>query len=124
MRAVALILGLLATPAVAADQFDLVCTGKQRILPSRKWEPYQVRYRVDLARMIYCRFDCKATESIASADAARITFQLPASDRPATYVSHYVDRSDGHWQYYLAGDSETEGKCEPAPFSGLPAQKF
>ena len=115
---------LIAAPAMAADQFDLVCTGQQRILPSNRWHSYAVRYRVDLARMIYCRFDCKTTETIAAADAARITFQLPADGTPAAYLDHYVDRTNGRWTYYLGGDSDAEGTCQSAPFSGFPAAKF
>lgn len=124
MRAVILALGLLSTPAMASDQFDLICKGRQRILPSNHWRPYEVRYRVDLAQMIYCRFDCKSTESVAAADAARITFQVPASASRSAYIVHYVDRADGHWKYYVGGDSDAEGACEPKPFSGFPAAKF
>lgn len=93
-------------------------------MPSRKWRDYEVRYRVDVSRMIYCRFDCSATETLAAADAARITFQVPENDSAAAFIAHYVDRSDGHWTYFVGGDSEAKGVCERAPFSGFPAAKF
>jgi len=128
MRAFLLVLSLLATPAMAADQFDLVCKGQQRTSAAGKWKPYEVRYRVDLSEMVYCRFNCKTLETVESADAARIVFQSVQGRPGSTTALHYVDRSDGNWRYFLSGPvgliGDAEGHCEAAPFSGFPAAKF
>lgn len=130
MRLIALALLLIGSPAFAADQFDLVCTGKQRLRLTGDWKPVTVRYRVDLAAKVYCTFECASLSSIHSADAARITFQ--ASDEAASpasgYVDHYVDRTDGTWKNYVSTGRDLivddEGRCEPAQFSGFPSAKF
>lgn len=124
MRAIILILAMASVPAQAADQFDLVCTGNQRMLPSQRSQKVAVRYRIDVDRKIYCRENCASVFAIAKVDDARITFQTPQTDRPADLVIHFVDRVNGKWKYFLSGDSDTEGFCEPAPFSGFPAVRF
>jgi hypothetical protein len=121
--------GLVATPAMAADQFDLVCKGRQKTSISGAWKPYEQRYRVDVAAKTYCRYDCKAVESVKSVDAARIEFEASDRSEPGNVaLIHYVDRSDGKWVYLFSGGSSSfesvEGVCEPAPFTGLPATRF
>ena len=130
MRSIALALLFVASPAFAADQFDLVCTGKERVRVDGGWKPVTVRYRVDLSKKVFCAFECRSLQSISAVDAARITFQ--ASDEAAApdsgFVEHYVDRTTGAWKNYANTGRDLlvddEGKCEAAPFSGFPAAKF
>lgn len=129
MRAFLLGLAVISLPAQAADQFDLICKGRTKMSPVGRWQPYEQRYRVDLAAKTYCTFACKTVESIASVDAARIEFATSSEDEPGNVsVIHYVDRADGKWVYFISGGSgmfqSAEGVCEPAPFTGLPATKF
>lgn len=127
--ALAAALGTVATPAAAADQFDLICKGRQKTSIDGSWKPYEQSYKVDLTSKTYCTFKCELVESIASVDDARIAFQkTDEADAGAVTVFHYVNRSDGKWTYFFSGGSgsyeNTEGVCEPAPFTGFPAAKF
>jgi hypothetical protein len=124
MRALVTVLCLIATPAVAADQFDLTCKGRERPTAMSKWRPYEVRYRVDTSAKIYCRFTCEATETITSVDGAKIVFAKGEQRAGASTIIHYVDRTDGKWVYFISGMADAEGVCEVAPFSGFPNPKF
>jgi hypothetical protein len=115
---------LVASPAMAADQFDLVCKGREKASAIARWRPVEVRYRLDLSRKVYCRFDCTGLESIHSVDDARIDFAPPADAARGTTAVHYIERSDGRWTDFISGLGTREGVCEPAPFSGFPTPKF
>lgn len=129
MRMLVAILALIAAPASAAEQFDLICKGQQRQSVRGAWQPYEVRYRIDLASKTYCAWSCTKTEALADVSAARIDFQ--ASERKRrddTLTIHFVDRTTGDWQYYYSGAyglfGDAKGRCEPAAFSGFPPTKF
>ncbi len=112
---VALSLALLPAPALAADQFDLICKGDKET----------VRYRIDLAAGEWCWEKCEATIKIASATSSRITFM--DQDTPSLHATAFVDRASGEWwQSYRNSYSSAynHGFCTPAPFSGFPAAKF
>ncbi|QEH80827.1 hypothetical protein EIK56_22950 [Sphingomonas sp. C8-2] len=106
----------IASPAAAADQFDLVCTGKK-----------PQHFRVDLGQGVWCREECKNTLPIASISQTMIVFvdQQPKL-RGDPIHNLYVDRETGKLHEYswfpsfeLVG-STTDGICEPASFSGFP----
>jgi hypothetical protein len=130
MRSLALALLFFSSPALAADKFDLVCVGKQRLRIGGSWEPVTVRYRIDTSAKVYCAFECTSLEPIASVDAGRITFQQSDDAAPPSsgLTTHYVDRSTGSWKNYVNTGRDlivdAEGKCEAAPFSGFPPTKF
>ena len=126
---IALVGLLAAAPAMAEDQFDLVCKGRQRISAIGRWSVYENRYRIDLAAKSFCYFSCKGTEAIAHVEAGRIDFQKSDKNEPGNVtLIHYVDRSDGKLVYLFSGGSgtfqEVEARCEVAAFSGFPQPKF
>lgn len=116
MRSLLLVFGLLATPAVAAEQFDLVCTAKHD----------KARYRVDLARGEWCQDACKETSQIARVTPATIVLYQKdrAFERDDTALKS-IDRVTGEWtDLYTGGQYSSwaiKGKCVPATFSGFPA---
>lgn len=118
----------IATPAAAADQFDLVCTGmnKDTSLASRK--PIAKHYRVDLTSGRWCQDNCSATEPIASVAQDKIIFRSQAKQYARdTLIIEEVNRVNGEWTDVIFGAPpngnywNTSGKCEPAQFSGFPA---
>lgn len=117
MRALVLALTLVATPAAAADQFDLVCSGQYQRSAVAKPQPAERIYRVDLAARTWCIEDCSVVLPIADADTARITFQ--SFKRRGVEVKHWVDRTSGE-----VSDIDFTGKCEAAPFTPIPPRKF
>lgn len=112
-------LAALPGPALAADQFDLVC--------STQGAP--TRYRVDLTRNEACSGSCDRiwTMGEASSGELRLIHNPPKApgdlDERAT-----VNRLTGDYRYYNhipgLGARMKTGKCEVAPFSGFPAAKF
>lgn len=110
--------GATAAPAIAADQFDLICkAGKST-----------THYRVDLARNEACESTCDRVWKMGEATSGELKLinRVPAY-RGDLEERATVNRATGEYRYYssLSGhhDSE-EGKCEPAPFSGFPQAKF
>lgn len=109
----------IAAPAVAADQFDLICTSPTDKKPTR--------YRVDLAVGEWCEASCSATQKIAEVTSTSLTLKDEKQLRRGQMASrHWVNRVTGEWQYrfqWLGSPSFTTGHCEPAPFSGFGAEK-
>jgi hypothetical protein len=114
---------LVATPAAAADQFDLICTAKKE----------SQHYRVDLAKSEYCFGDCRQVMPIATITSGLIKFYDDEPKFPGDATKYnIVNRLTGEWQWYNysprlgPGAMDIKGTCEPAPFSGLgdAAQKF
>lgn len=119
MRALALALCLVATPAMAAEQFDLVCTAKKDT----------VRYRVDLAKGEWCVGSCATVLKVASVTSGTITLvdrepQFASDDRDL----NQIDRTTGEWTDISYGGRsspwERKGVCKVAEYSGMPAAKF
>lgn len=116
-RFAALALLAMSAPAVAADQFDLICTSK--------YHDATFHYRVDLAADLWCA--TSETKDIfgkrASNDrCAPVIFSGVGSDVLLfnSYAPfHQVDRVTGEW-YYKDGGEGYRGSCERAPFSGFP----
>lgn len=118
MRALFLALAMISTPAIAADQFDLVCKGGGK----------PVRYRIDLAKGEACSDSCDRVWKIGRVTSGEIS----VIDRAPNYANDLeermvVNRQSGEWRYFmsLSGKSATDqGTCEVATFSGFPAAKF
>ncbi|PTQ12963.1 hypothetical protein CLG96_02130 [Sphingomonas oleivorans] len=118
MRAIAFLAVTLATPGMAADQFDLVCVSKTQT----------VRYRVDLAKGEACSDSCDRVWKMGEAT----TGELRLIDKRPDYRGDLEERSvvsrqSGEWHYDMSmsgSSSSRDGKCDPAPFSGFPAAKF
>ncbi|MFN3858150.1 MAG: hypothetical protein ACK4RV_10390 [Caulobacter sp.] len=124
----ALIASLVAAPALAADQFDLLCTGTVKWRATGAAEPWSSRYRVDLAAKIWCQGECTETRPLVSADNSRIVFverDAPGQRRDLEW--HRVSRTTGKLTHYVSSGSlymDVEANCEPAAFSGMPRAKF
>ncbi len=125
MKAVILFLGLLSVPAVAADQFDLVCKGRERYSVSGKWHPKEYRYRIDLAAQRWCAGSCDGTRIIDRVSDG----VLSLLDKPQVPFSGYteslwINRRSGELRYLsnsrLGSYEEQEATCEPTAFSGFP----
>ncbi|HEX7856088.1 MAG TPA: hypothetical protein VF503_20600 [Sphingobium sp.] len=126
MRALILAVGLIAAPAVAADQFDLVCHGEVKHSPDGKWRPIDFRYRIDLVSRRWCDSECNGASDIAEVSDLQITLAANDQKYPGRiYESSWIDRLNGDLHYIYSGGlgsfEERRGKCEVAPFSGFPA---
>ena len=120
MRAVFLALALVSVPAAAAEQFDLICKAKND----------EVRYRIDLTSGEWCAGDCKVVMKIAEVTSGVITLydDKPTVKEPVTSYNT-INRISGEWRWYnydprYSTVQDVNGKCEPAEFTGFPAQKF
>jgi hypothetical protein len=105
---------------MAADQFDLVCSGDS--------EPW--RYRVDLAKNEWCAGVCDSSFSIASVTSTTLVLQdaQPQHLRGDT-IKNSISRVSGEWYFYrslpkIGFNRTVKGKCAVAPFSGFPTRKF
>ena len=116
--ALALTLGLLSAPAMAADQFDLICKSPEAT----------ERYRGDLAKGEACAYTCERTWKMGDATST----ELKIIDRRPEYrgdleEQSIVNRASGSWSYSMSMDGKPysrSGSCELAPFSGCPTGKF
>ena len=116
MRTVTVVLGLLAaTPAVAADQFDLVCSAKTETQ----------HYRLDLVKNEWCFGKCENVQKISSVTSGMITL---ADHQPAfrgDYTAYnQINRISGEWRWHSYNPRYTStmditGSCISAPFSGI-----
>ncbi|WP_347271819.1 hypothetical protein [Rhizorhabdus histidinilytica] len=121
----------IASPAAAADQFDLVCSGTRTWSTHGKPEPYQIRYRIDLSTGSWCREACTQVQPFASVDAGQLVFSKRDTGEPTDiWTLQRVNRSSGNWEYKITSPGingtkmEAKGHCEKADFSGFPPNKF
>lgn len=119
LRGWILVAAVIAAPAAAADQFDLICKAKKT----------EVRYRVDLSRGEWCSEDCRRVLPVANVTTGELTLEdvrPTRRDDPTSLIR--INRSTGQWHTFFAigslMPSGHDGLCEPAPFSGFPATKF
>lgn len=108
----------ISTPAMAADQFDLLCTFGET----------PVRFRVDLTRNEACRGDCLRVWKMGAVTSGEIrlmdTVKLYPDEVPQTMT---VNRQTGVLEHQIFGGAlpiVEHASCTPAPFSGFPAAKF
>lgn len=120
MRALALALCLVSTPALAAEQFDLLCKGDRETR----------QYRIDLTSGEYCFDKCVRIMKIAEVTAGMITLynDKPTVREPATSYNT-INRLTGEWRWYnydprYSTIQDVQGTCERKPFSGMPTAKF
>lgn len=109
---------IVATPAIAADQFDLMCTSNRG----------SDHYRIDLVRGEWCHDKCEAVFKIEEVTSGLLTLhnqQPTEEDRTTSYTR--INRVTGEWSMYYSTRYTTilrSGVCAPAPFSGMPQPKF
>lgn len=120
MRTIILATMLMATPAAAADQFDLVCTAKKE----------QQRYRIDLGAGEWCSGDCSTVRKIAEVTTGMITLVNLAPQPPRNETTYNrINRQTGAWEWFneepgYSSIQDIKGSCSASPFSGFPAAKF
>ncbi len=115
MRAIVLALGLLAAPAMAADQFDLIC----------KYGSTPIRYRIDVARGEACEEECARVWRMGPSTAGELrVLDLDSSDPTEVRQTITVNRQTGELKHWIAGRYVETAVCEAAPFSGFPSPKF
>lgn len=118
-RAFALVVAMVATPATAADQFDLVC----------QHEKGATRYRVDLAKNEACSDTCDRVWKMGPATTGELKLidQVPAYRGDLEELAT-VNRITGEYRYRSQFSNlratHREGRCEVTGFSGFPAAKF
>ncbi len=115
----------ISTPAIAADQFDLVCDGTVSAGSGRV--PWSERYSVDLARGVYCDGGCSMLHLIARVEPGIIWFATKSPLGNAIVVGSpfdlFVNRMDEKIFGNVVGGL-ADGKCTSAPFRPLPKPLF
>jgi hypothetical protein len=106
---------LIPTQAIAAQQFDLVCSGAY----ARIAAPFIPHFVVDLNTMEWC--DQNVCRKVREVTPSTITFRDGHSDQGDGGIE-YVDRQTG--ELIWINDGTSKAICTPAPFSGFKAAKF
>jgi len=115
MRAwMAILVGFVAAPAIAADQFDLACRVGNT----------PIRYRIDLARGNACEGGCERIWEMGPSTAGEIRLKDTTQNRDEIAQTVTINRQTGAWRHWIAGVGVEEGICEVAAFSGFPQTKF
>lgn len=128
MRLLIPLILLAASPAAAADQFDLACKGYKWTKIGGPSQDYSFRARIDLAAEKWCEGECKAALPIFSVtpdelvltDEGTLNSRIEMSRR-ATYdrktnAFHYLFLQTRPTDDYL----ETQTVCTTEPFTPLP----
>jgi len=118
MRLLFLAAAFAATPAMAADKFDLLCAfGKT-----------EIRYRVDIAGGEACEGACTRRWKLGAVTSGELTLLdtivNSPSEVPQTIV---INRQTGALRHWIGGPGRPlieDAICEAAPFSGFPEAKF
>jgi len=106
---------LAATPAIAANQFDLICTANKT----------KVHYRVDLDTGLYCEGSCFNTSKISDITPGTIVFER--HERAFAGDKEYLQqvRTNGAWIKYFDSGSGAKmpiwltGQCRRELFTGF-----
>lgn len=120
MRALVIALALIATPAAAAERFDLVCKGKKNTVE---------HYRIDLDRGEWCSDKCEMIQKISSVTSGLIVLAEHQPGYPGDRTSYNrINRVTGEWEWFhrdprFVETQDIKGSCEVAPFSGFPDAK-
>ena len=113
----------------AALAFNLICTGTAVMQHSHggseSREDLQ-EIRVDLQSRRFCLDTCERTVPIASISDGEIVFQDETSETGLMRIYRRVFRERGAFYAYIKLDAAiltTEGRCDPAPFTGFPERE-
>ena len=132
MRILMIGIALIATPAAAAEQFDLDCEGQKTEEVGANPVDEIVKLSVDLKSMQYCYRPCQKVLPVDQVFADRIILRsYTHSDRGVLISFHaQIDRKTGEYSYVVERKlpsfkkSVTLAMCQAAPFSGFPETKF
>lgn len=123
------VLAMLALSQPVERQFDLVCT---EISSSGRASTPEYRFRIDLDLNRWCEDECARPREIAAVSADRYTLvdRQHRGGTLRTVNKSWIDRVTGeHWEQNqsiggLTQINSREGKCERAPFSGMPQPRL
>jgi hypothetical protein len=121
MKSLALALALVATPAVAADRFNLVCVGTETD-PRDSVTPFKAEFRFDLVSKTYCQDECDGPSPIKAVSATRIVLQ-DLDDPQLGFQVEDISRETGKYHAYTKvglARFVTDATCEAAPFKAIP----
>lgn len=134
MLALILVAGIAFTQPT--QQFDLVCEGTDRkvdrVLGTQE-EPFEIRYRIDLARRVWCAADCRAVQPIEGITDTQLVLNDSHIERTTHSLTllRTVDRMSGRFTVDMTmtvqgspSHSLVTGTCQRAGFSGIPEQLF
>lgn len=132
MRAIATIAMLIATPATAADQFDLECNGTIQEEINGPVKPHKFGFRINLVTRTWCWDHCERTFPIQEVMPERIVLrdERKNSAREELLAIVEIDRRTGKFSGQWIEIRpfplyrKTLGDCVVKPFSGFPQTKF
>lgn len=121
--------------ATAAATFNLLCSGMiaTTSLTGTDEKPFEVEYRLDLNKKLYCEATCPAHRAIVDIQPVSITLDDKKVDTLSeqSTMSMRINREDGSisglYTYRIPRRADSilmmkwTGKCEKRPFSGFPA---
>lgn len=113
----------------ASRQFDLACT---ELAHSGRASVPEYRFRIDLDQNRWCEGTCDRPQEIVAVTADRYT--LVSNDYRGrtlrTASNSYIDRVSGeHFEQNVSIGATTQidsrrGRCERAPYSGMPSPRL
>ncbi|MEG8222415.1 hypothetical protein OSJ57_17570 [Sphingomonas sp. HH69] len=125
-----LILTMIATPAVAADQFDLECVGTKSEKIDQQGEPISFGIVVDLRAKQFCwKQECEV-KTIDEVLPDRVYFLKHDPTDREIFSKMEIDRKTGKFEWLIIQKNlsryylKQEAVCTPAKFTGFPATKF
>jgi hypothetical protein len=120
MKAILMAAALLSTPALAADQFDLICTGQAKDTMTSRETPIARHYHLDLTTGQYCYNECTVRQ-LNEVNSSQIVFEETQAQFPRDHNASldYVSRTTGRWEFFTSYWNGS-GRCEVAPFTSFP----
>lgn len=123
-----LVLVLSHAPAMAAEQYDLVCQGGRITQRDGAAEAYTTRVRIDLATNKWCQDACKQVSDITEVSADKIVLVDDLTYNTRTDFSNNIaiDRKTGALRQLSSQDRPTtlylkvEASCTEQPFTPFP----
>jgi len=130
-----LVLALAASPAMAADQFDLECVGTTTETienEQRSKVSAIVDLIIDIKSGQYCYKPCEKVLPIKEVFADRIVLRAYSASEPGVRIDFLakIDRKTGQYTYIAdtllptRRNKTTAGMCSIKPFTGFPSVKF
>lgn len=129
MRLFALVLLCAATPAFAADQFDLACQGTKISKRDGAPAPYTTRVRLDLAAKRWCTDACQRVMSIDDVQPDKIVIKDDSTlntREESTIEVNYDRTTHAYHRLYIQERPDTiyekeAATCTEQPFTPFPA---
>lgn len=122
----------MASPAIAADQFDLKCVGERQLTLRDTPKSHSYGIRIDLNAGKWCWDRCDIIYDIQSVQPDRLVLareDVKSASQSRMFVNE-VSRVTGRHEMEsietrpLPSYFKLSGQCEPSKFSGFPATKF